>query len=261
MTRRCTLSISIIATRASGSIDGFAFTRYSSITLYCYSGVDFNENFSNYLFRSTPFLPSKLKTRKERSWAELRLKNISIQWLSFTVVVIRFKRHSFFNNFLFRLSIEINEFCSKSCVDITGWTGDTVARFVHLEIYLRPYFSRLASLWTCVYVCIRVFYFLILSRKQRHAVPLSTLLVTVTNKLKEFIIHALLLARIEHVHISPVERSSLFWMSIIVTDSYVCIWCMCVCVCVYMRVDGWLVGSLLSSTVRRTVHEIVRSRH
>lgn len=260
MTRRCTLSISIIATRASGSIDGFAFTRYSSITLYCYSGVDFNENFSNYLFRSTPFLPSKLKTRKERSWAELRLKNISIQWLSFTVVVIRFKRHSFFNIFLFRLSIEINEFCSKSCVDITGWT-ETRLHDSSVWKFIFDHISRVLLRCERVCVCIRVFYFLILSRKQRHAVPLSTLLVTVTNKLKEFIIHALLLARIEHVHISPVERSSLFWMSIIVTDSYVCIWCMCVCVCVYMRVDGWLVGSLLSSTVRRTVHEIVRSRH
>lgn len=97
------------------------------------------------------FFTFKVKNTLQRTF-ELRLKNISIQWLSFTVVVIRFKRHSFFNNFLFRLSIEINEFCSKSCVDITGWTGDTVARFVHLEIYLRPYFSRLASLWTCVCV-------------------------------------------------------------------------------------------------------------
>lgn len=260
MTRHCTLSISIIATRASGSIDGFAFTRYSSITLYCLLWCRFQREPSR--IRSTPFLPSKLKTRrKERSWAELRLKNISIQWLSFTVVVIRFKRHSFFNNFLFKLSIEIKEFCSKIFEELTlpgePRHGCTIRPFGNLSSTV-----FLASCFVVnVCMCIRVFYFLILSRKQRHAVPLSTLLVTVTNKLKEFIIHALLLARIEHVHISPVERSSLFWMSIIVTDSYVCIWCIYVCVCVYMRVDGWLVGSLLSSTVRRTVHEIVRSRH
>lgn len=113
--------------------------------------VDFNENFSNYLFRSTPFLPSKLKTRKERSWAELRLKNISIQWLSFTVVVIRFKRHSFFNIFLFRLSIEINEFCSKSCVDITGWTETRL----HDSSVWKFIFDRISRvLLRCERVCV-----------------------------------------------------------------------------------------------------------
>lgn len=103
---------------------------------------------------------------------------------------------------------------------------NTVARFVRLEIYFDPILSRV--LLRCERVCIRV------SRKRReHAVPLSTLLVIVTNKLKEFIIHALLLARIEHVHIS--RRTIKLILNVDYCYGFVCV---CISVCVCMRVGG-----------------------
>lgn len=96
------------------------------------------------------FFTFKVKNTLQRTF-ELRLKNISIQWLSFTVVVIRFKRHSFFNIFLFRLSIEINEFCSKSCVDITGWTETRL----HDSSVWKFIFDRISRvLLRCERVCV-----------------------------------------------------------------------------------------------------------
>lgn len=114
-----------------------------------FSGVDFaaNEDFSNYLFRSMPLLPSKTEKLQRIPELRLRLKNISISMIVFHRVVIRFKFVFLTIDFLLRLSIEINEFCSKIFQELryytTGWTrlhDSSAWKFTSIRFFLASCF-------------------------------------------------------------------------------------------------------------------------